>query len=333
MRRRIAIALACAALALPATAQEPISLKFAYTAPLQSQTYVQYWGPWVEKVNKEGEGKLKIEVFGGPTLATLGNVYDRLINNVFQIGYGIQAVSGKFPLTDVCTLPFLTDEAAPATVACWNLYANGTLAREYAEVQPIAIWAFNQATLHTNKPVQKAEDIKGLKFGVTAKPTGDALELLGGTPIAMPITEFYPSASRGVIDGIAIAWIGVMQFKVHEVTKYHLDARLGGGTGFIAMHKATYAALPAAAKQIIDANSGVGVSTGFAKVVDNIQAQQRAAVAAMPGHTMTAFDPAEEARWRRMVEPMIDQWAKSTPNGAAVLAAFKAEMAKVGGNK
>jgi TRAP-type C4-dicarboxylate transport system substrate-binding protein len=279
-------------------------------------------------VNKEGEGKLKIEVFGGSTLATLGNVYDRLINNVFQIGYGIQAISGKFPLTDVCTLPFVTNDAAPASTACWNIFANGTIAAEYAEIQPIAIWAFNQATLHTNKPVQKAEDLKGLKIGLTAKPTGDAIEAIGGTPVAMQISDFYPSASRGVIDGIAIAWIGVMQFKVHEVTKYHLDAQLGGGTGFIALHKPSYLALPAAARQIIDRNSGVGVSTGFGKVVDAIQAQQQSAVSRLPEHRTMGLDDEEQQRWRKMVEPVIDRWTKSAPNGAQVLAAFRAELQK-----
>ena len=324
------IALAAAALltTVPAWAQEPVVLKFAYTGPLQSPTYTRYWGPWVEKVNKEGEGQFKIEVFGGNTLATLGNVYDRLLNNVFQIGYGIQSVSGKFPATDVCTLPFLTNDAAPASVACWNLYAGGTMAAEYAEVHPIAIWAFNQATLHLNKPVQRVEDLKGLKIGLTAKPTGDAISLLGGTPIAMRIDEFYPSASRGVVDGIAIAWIGVMQFKVHEVTKYHVDAQLGGGTGFIAMNKSAYNALPAAARQIIDRNSGREVSAAFGKVVDGIQAQQRAAVAAMPGHVMLELSTAEQQRCRQMAQPVIDQWVRDTPNGEKLLATFKAELAK-----
>jgi TRAP-type C4-dicarboxylate transport system substrate-binding protein len=328
--RTLSAALATVVLltAAPARAQEPVVLRFAYTGPLQSPTYTRYWGPWVEKVNKEGEGQFKIEVFGGNTLATLLNVYDRLLNNVFQIGYGIQAVSGKFPASDVCTLPFLTDDAEPASAACWNVYANGAMAAEYADMHPIAIWAFNQATLHLNKPVQRVEDLKGLKIGLTAKPTGDAVALLGGTPIAMRIDEFYPSASRGVIDGIAIAWIGVMQFKVHEVTKYHVDAQLGGGTGFVGMNKAAYSALPATARRIFDRNSGLDVSRGFGKVVDSIQAQQRAAVAGMPGHTIIELSAAEKQRWRQMAQPVTDQWVRDTPNGEKLLAAFKAELAK-----
>lgn len=332
MKKTIAMALTCAAFSLHGTAgAEEVLLKFAYTAPLVSSTYTQFWGPWVEKLNREGQGEIKVEVFGGNSVATIGNVYDRLTNNVVQIGYGIQAISGKFPLTNVCTLPFLSDEAAPASTACWNLYANGTIAAEYADIHPIAISAFTHSGLHTNKPLKRLDDLKGLKIATTLKPTGDAVQALGGTPIAMAISDFYQAQSRGVVDGIAIPWVGMTQFKLQEVTKDHLDVALGSGASFFAMNKGAYTALSAAAKQVIDRNSGVDVSTGYGKVLDDIHAQQRATVAAMPGHTITKLEAAEEERWRKVVEPTVDQWATTTPNGAAVVAAFKAELAKAKG--
>jgi len=36
---------------------------------------------------------------------------------------------------------------------------------------------------------------------------------------------------------------------------------------------------------------------------------------------------AEEARWRKLVAPVAEQWARETPNGARVLEAFRAEIA------
>ncbi len=330
MKRIVTAALTYAALISSAAAEE-IPLKFAYTAPLLSSpysTWSQFWQPWVEKVNREGRGQFKIEVFGGNTLATIANVYDRLINDVVQIGYGIQAVSGKFPLTDACTLPFQSDDAAPASTACWTLYANGTIAAEYADIHPIAIWAFTHSGLHTNKPLRRLEDLKGLKIAVTLKPTGQAVQALGGTPIAMPISDFYQAQMRGVVNGIAIPWIGMQQFKLQEVTKYHLEVALGSGAGFVAMNKRAYAALSAKGKQIIDRNSGVEISTGMGQTVDKIQAVQRAGISGMPGHTITTLDAAEERRWYALVEPTVERWAKATPNGAAALAAFKVELAK-----
>ena len=38
--------------------------------------------------------------------------------------------------------------------------------------------------------------------------------------------------------------------------------------------------------------------------------------------------PEERQRWAAKVQPIYDSWIARTPNGAAVLAAFKAELAK-----
>jgi len=41
------------------------------------------------------------------------------------------------------------------------------------------------------------------------------------------------------------------------------------------------------------------------------------------------LDPAEEARWKEAVAPVTEDWVKSTPDGAHVLAAFRDEVKAV----
>ena len=36
---------------------------------------------------------------------------------------------------------------------------------------------------------------------------------------------------------------------------------------------------------------------------------------------------AEDARWRAAIEPVVDAWVKSTPDGARILKGFRAEIA------
>jgi hypothetical protein len=43
---------------------------------------------------------------------------------------------------------------------------------------------------------------------------------------------------------------------------------------------------------------------------------------------MASLDAKELERWVARVTPLIDEWAKATPNGEKILAAFKAEVAK-----
>lgn len=64
-----------------------------------------------------------------------------------------------------------------------------------------------------------------------------------------------------------------------------------------------------------------------------MEAQGRDATKAMSGQTIASLAPAEEARWRDLVAPVTDEWVKSTPDGAHVLASFRAELAAIRAGK
>ena len=49
--------------------------------------------------------------------------------------------------------------------------------------------------------------------------------------------------------------------------------------------------------------------------------------------TITTLSPEEEARWKERAKPVVDAWVASTPDGAKVLAAYRAEIAKIRAEK
>jgi hypothetical protein len=51
-------------------------------------------------------------------------------------------------------------------------------------------------------------------------------------------------------------------------------------------------------------------------------------VQAMSGHSFAKLEPTQEAEWRKRAQPLIDAWLKKAPDGAKVLAAYKAEYEK-----
>jgi hypothetical protein len=55
----------------------------------------------------------------------------------------------------------------------------------------------------------------------------------------------------------------------------------------------------------------------------------RAQVAAAPGHTLYKLPPDEEKRWIKGTENVVDNFVKSTPDGAKVLAAYRAAIADI----
>jgi hypothetical protein len=66
----------------------------------------------------------------------------------------------------------------------------------------------------------------------------------------------------------------------------------------------------------------------MAKVTDDMNVEGREKVKPMPGQTLSVIDPAEEERWKQRAQPIADEWVKTTPNGAAILAAFREEIKK-----
>ena len=328
MIRNLAFALALGSFAAAAHA-ETIVLKFPFASV--SPVYQRATKPWVDAVNAEGQGILEIQALPNGSLSNAQNVYDRLVNNVFEIGYGNHGpLTSIFPRTSVAELPFLVKDSETGSTALWNIFENGTIAAEYREVRPLALLIFPQSQFHLSKPVHTLEDLKGLKISTPNRTQGEIIEALGGTPLSIPPPDVYQAANRKLINGIMTPWTGVIQFKVDEVTNFHLESWIGAATAFLLMNKNAWDRLPQAGKDVIDRNSGRVQSKKFGHELDGIALDQRAEIKAKPGHTVVELDAKERERWAQRVAPVYDQWIARIPEGAKVLAAFRAEMAKLG---
>jgi TRAP-type C4-dicarboxylate transport system substrate-binding protein len=214
------------------------------------------------------------------------------------------------------------------SIALWNLYASGLIAAEYADVRPLEMHVYPQTIIHFHDKVTRLEDLKGMKIGANGRLAADVVTRLGAAPVTMHPGQLYESLQRHLVSGVTMAWTGVLQFKVAEVTHYHLDYSFGSSAGFMFMNKASYAKLGAKAKAAIDKNAGLSLSRGFGVVLDQIAKNQIDTVQKMPGHTITELDAKEKKRWDKLVTPVIDAWVADTPNGAALWAAYKKEVEK-----
>jgi TRAP-type transport system periplasmic protein len=140
MKQRI-LTLAVAALigmaaSVPASAQ--VRLIFASQSNPAS-TVGQFFGAWAKRVTDASQGTGVVEIREGGTLANFQNVYERVLDDVVQIGFGQQAlIAGKFPLTEVVVLPFIVKDNTIGSVALWRLYKTGLLDKEYDQV--VAAW-------------------------------------------------------------------------------------------------------------------------------------------------------------------------------------------------
>ena len=330
MRIAVAVAAVVALSSGPVVAEEPVSLKVAYPGAPASTVNTLALAPWMKLVEADGAGTIELKLFAGGAIGTYRNIYDRLLNGVTDIAYGLFGeYAGQFPKSDVVTLPFETRSSYESAVALWRLYASGLTADEFAKVKVLGFGRYPYANIHARRPVNGIADLKGMKMSAFSRVIGQMIENFGGTPVTMPVTEVYASLQRGLVDATVVAWTGVDTYKYYEVAKYHIEAPISANSSFVFMNRDSYAKLTGKAKAALDAHAGEPFAKLLGKMFDDSEDEARERVRAMPEHVIKQVPDVELAEWKARVQPVVDEWVKNTPDGAKVLAAYRAEIVKI----
>src|ERR1700746_465531 len=108
MRVLLGCVIALLLLPLAAAQADEMTLTFVTAEPSTSPDAPAIFIPWTQRVMASAPGAVKIEVRDGTAIVNPINMYDRIQSDVFQIGLLIPGlVGGKFPLTEVISLPFM----------------------------------------------------------------------------------------------------------------------------------------------------------------------------------------------------------------------------------
>jgi TRAP-type C4-dicarboxylate transport system substrate-binding protein len=321
-----------AALTAGSANAEPAQLKFGSTAPPLSLLNGQVWAPWIKDVEADSGGTVAIQLFTGTQLGTVYNIYDRTLNRVTDISFGLFGpLTDQFPRTMVVSQPFERQTGRDASLALTRLVTSGVIAEEYRNIKPLALFIMSGSVIHSKKPIRNLADLKGVKLAMEARANAQIIERLGGTPVTMVPPEMYQALQRGVVEGTAIGWMAVGSFKFDEVTSAHLNEVMSTSPAFVFMNRESFAALPEKARAAVDKHSGEAFALRVTKVAGEMEATQIARVAALPNHAMNRLDDAERARWKERTQPLTQEWIDKTPDGAKVLAAYRSELAKLQG--
>lgn len=330
--KQLALALAVSAAALwtsPVPA-DPILLKFGNPGSPQGHVSRKIIAPFAEQMTRDSNGTVEFKLYSGPSLGAFPVIYDRVINGVADLSFGLLGpISSQFPKTMVASLPFETPNGTAGSLALWRLYEQGAIADEWQRVKPLVTMVFPSALFHTRKSIHNLADVQGLKFSVQSRLLAECIQSLGGAPITLAVTDLYQALQRSTVDVVTIGWPATASYKLAEVSNYHLAVPIGGEITWIAMNKNAYAKLPAPGRAAVDKNIGDAFAKHVGQILDQVDEEESAKTRAMAGQTLARLAPEEEARWRARVAPVTEAWTKSTPDGAKVLAAYRAEMAKI----
>ena len=310
---KLAAALAFGVLATPVLAQD-VTLRFQHFISEKGTMPKGFMEPWIEKVERESAGRLKIELYpamqlGGKPTA----LYDQIRDGVIDGGWVIPAYTpGRFPEVEALELPFMTLMSAEASSrAAWD-YSQKHLLQRFGDVHLLSAHLHGAGVVHKKgAPITSIADFKGLKMRTPSRMGGQLLRAVGAVPVGMPVPEFPVALAKGVLDGGLLPWEIVPGLKVHELVDSHSETtadRAIYNLYFIwAMNKDSYNSLPADLKAVIDANSGLETSAWMGRVLDQGDLRGRQ-IAADAGNSIHNLDAETTNALRKAGESLTRNW-------------------------
>ncbi|WP_298877461.1 TRAP transporter substrate-binding protein [uncultured Bradyrhizobium sp.] len=325
------IAVLVLGLAVPASAQSPIIIKFSHVVATDTPK-----GKASEKFKELAEkytnGKVKVEVYPNSTLYK-----DKEELEALQLG-SVQMLApsnSKFgPLGirefEVFDLPYiLPDLKTLRKVTEGPLGARLLKLLEPKGITGLAYWDNGFKQMSANKKLITPADYQGVKFRIQSSRVLQAqFKALGSLPQVMAFSEVYQALQTGVVDGQENTWSNIYTQKMHEVQKYITETNHGYIGYVVIVNKKFWDGLPAdirdqlskAMKEATDFNNAQSQKENDDALAEIKKSGKSEIIKLTPEQDEAmrkAMEPVYKDAASRVGQPLIDEFqkeAKSTTN-------------------
>ncbi len=304
------------------------TIKFALNGP-EGHPAVAGMKKFAELVTAKSGGKIKVNLFLAGVLGS-----DQANISAIQGGTLEMAVMNTGILASVAKelaifdFPFLfaNEKESDALV-------DGPVGRKlHAKLEEkgligLSYWelGYRQIT-NSKRPLNKVEDIEGLKLRVIPNPINVAwVKALGANPTPLPFPEVYAALEQKAIDGQENPVSVIAANKFWEVQKNIALTNHQYNPQSVIFSKKVWDTLSAAEKKLLDDSADEAAKTqrdaSRAAVAANLELLKK------NGMTVTTFPPAEVAKLREKMKPVIAKYSANV--GEATVNEMMAELAKL----
>jgi len=240
MKRLAALALA-STFALPALAQTKWDLPSAYPA---NNFHTENIQQFANDVDKATGGKLKIQIHANASLFKAPEIKRAVQGGQAQAGEILLVnFENEDPLFGIDGVPFLATSYAESM----KLYKaerkalEDKLARQGLMLLYTVPWP--PQGIYTNRALNSAADMKGLKWRAYSPATSKIAELVGAQPVTVQAAEVSQALATGVIDSYMSSGATGYDSKTYEHLKRFYDTQAWLPKNAVIVNKAAFDAL------------------------------------------------------------------------------------------
>lgn len=268
---------------------------------------------FAEIVKEKSGGKIDVKVFpagmlGGDLQSVTALQGGLLQMSVMNAGL-MASLAPDFAVLD---LPFLFESTKEAD-AVMDGEVGKTFAKQLDEknLVVLAYWELGFRNLtNSRRPVEKVDDIEGLKIRVVQSPIYlEMFQALGANAVPMPFPEVYTALETGTVDGQENPAPSILTAKLNEVQKYITLTRHTYNPMVLLFSKPLWEKLDQEEKDLLQA--AATEAAAFQRQLSRDADQKAVDALAASGMTVTKLPPEEIARFREKTKPVADKFAAS----------------------
>lgn len=283
---------------------------------------------FAEIVAAKSGGKIKVNVFPGGALGGDQQTVSALQGGTVEItalNSGILASQVKD--FEVFDFPFMFSNPKEVDAVVDGAFGQKLHARLAEKgIVGLAYWelGFRNIT-NSRRPINAVEDIAGLKLRVIPNAINvDWVKALGANPTPMAFPEVYAALESKAIDGQENPLNVILANKFAEVQKYLALTNHQYNPQSLIFSKKVWDQLSADEKRIVQ-EAAVEASR-FQRQVNREAAAGQLDALKKAGMQVSEFSPAELAKLREKMKPVIDKHAAAI---SATVSELQAELARV----
>lgn len=333
-----AASLCASALGPTAASAQEVTLRLHTFLPPVANPVKHFMVPWAEKVGRESNGRIKVQVYpamqlGGRPEQLLQQVRDGVVDIVWALpGF----TPGVMPKLEIFELPFL-HRNTKSTVLALQDYVEKHMQKDFEPYHVLLVHAHAGSLFMTRDPINRIEDFEGMKLRAYSRTNAWILEALGVAPVQVALPDLVPMLNKGTVTGSILPYEIAPAVKMQDLVSYFTtlappQERLSTAIFTLLMNKAKYQSLPPELRKVIDDNSGRSIAPMAIEVWDRIELEGEKVMRSRSKNKFVQLSAEETARFKAKVQPVFERFIKlldeSGANGRQVLADVETLTAK-----